>query len=146
MTGLHLLLEVNLCRDVPRAPRAKNQSMVYIFTDIGMMMQVPLGDKKDFMAAIRKGDVNAVKRIITTNPAVCTSNPNVQKGDHPLHLAARLGFTDVVDALLEQSSVNITNNDGKAALHEAASNGHVDVLQLLIERGAVVDCLKAADW
>lgn len=65
-----------------------------------------------------------------------------------LHCAARHGRRDILAYLAEAWDMDLeaTNRDYKRPLHEAASMGHRDCVQYLLGRGAVVDCLKKADW
>jgi ankyrin repeat protein len=65
---------------------------------------------------------------------------DVLHGDNPLHLAARMGKTESIEALLykDRLLVNATNDEGKTALHLASSGGHRESVLMLINYGA--DC------
>lgn len=61
-------------------------------------------------------------------------------GDTPIHIAAKLGFIEVVTQLLDHGiSVDILGNGGKTPCMEAAKVGRVEVVKLLLNRGADVN-------
>lgn len=54
-----------------------------------------------------------------------------------LHDAARAGFLDTLQTLLEfQADVNVEDNEGNLPLHLAAQEGHLAVVAFLLERTA----------
>ncbi|XP_063153986.1 cyclin-dependent kinase 4 inhibitor C isoform X1 [Candoia aspera] len=54
-----------------------------------------------------------------------------------LHDAARAGFLDTLQTLLEfQADVNVEDNEGNLPLHLAAQEGHLPVVAFLLERTA----------
>ena len=54
-------------------------------------------------------------------------------GETGLHLAAKLGYKDIVKVLLQhKASVNVTNSDGCTPLHLAASNGNYEVARMIV--------------
>ncbi|RWS25067.1 Ankyrin repeat domain-containing protein 50-like protein [Leptotrombidium deliense] len=56
-------------------------------------------------------------------------------GRTPLHLAAKHGNVDVIEALCDvggDTLINSKDNDGNIALHESALNGHVDACKILM--------------
>lgn len=54
-----------------------------------------------------------------------------------LHIAARKGYTKVVDILLSnKANANSIDENHLTAMHYAAQNGHIEIIQLLIEKGA----------
>jgi ankyrin repeat protein len=58
----------------------------------------------------------------------------------PLHEAAYLGSTLIVDMLLQYGSdINDVDNEGKNALYFACQEGHLGVVKLLIMRNASFD-------
>lgn len=70
-----------------------------------------------------------------------------KSGDSVLHIASRYGHLNLVSLFLEKGlSPEIVNLDGKRPLHEAAQNGQIDIVKYLLDYGAIVDCLKRADW
>ncbi|XP_050528543.1 ankyrin repeat domain-containing protein 50-like isoform X2 [Daktulosphaira vitifoliae] len=81
---------------------------------------------------------------------VCDNN-----GQTPLNIAARQGYLDIVELLLEHKcKVDHTDFEGWTALRAAAWGGHSQVLEILLKHGANVECydsegrgaLRAAAW
>ena len=59
-------------------------------------------------------------------------------GDSVLIIAARHGYTDVVDLCLQFGAVNDPHpGHGQTALHAAVQHGHVDVSKLLLDTAAI---------
>ncbi|KAK1790405.1 hypothetical protein P4O66_014302 [Electrophorus voltai] len=71
-----------------------------------------------------------------------------KSGDTLLHYAARHGHLDILMYFVEKMGMDIElyNNDYKRALHEASSMSHRTCVQYLVDKGAIIDCLKKADW
>ncbi|RWA08874.1 hypothetical protein EKO27_g6231 [Xylaria grammica] len=71
------------------------------------------------------------------------SNANAadRRGNTALHLAADMGFGEVVRRLCEQtqSSVNSQGRNGLTPLHYAALSGHYDVAEILISNNATIN-------
>ncbi|XP_070507360.1 ankyrin repeat domain-containing protein 11-like [Chironomus tepperi] len=62
-----------------------------------------------------------------------------ERGETPLHIAAKKGDLEGAKKLLEQgSNPNVTDFAGWTPLHEAANHGHYHLAQLLIKFGANV--------
>jgi cytohesin len=60
------------------------------------------------------------------------------RGETPLHLAARDGFVEMAKLLIaSRAPVEATDKDGQTPLHEAAWIGHADMAALLLGHGAV---------
>ena len=64
-------------------------------------------------------------------------------GMTPLHLAAAVGATDVVEVLLAANAMELQDMQGQTPLHAAASSGSADVCELLTDAGACVDSFDA---
>jgi ankyrin repeat protein len=61
-------------------------------------------------------------------------------GSNPLHVAASIGMTEVVDFLLAaDAKVNMRNNNGVTPLYMAAEEGHIEIVDALIKKGADVN-------
>ncbi|EEA22878.1 hypothetical protein EYB25_005646 [Talaromyces marneffei] len=52
-----------------------------------------------------------------------------------LHVASKMGLTDVIRLLLSMCQLNLQDEEGYTALHHAASKGHEDVIVLLLNSG-----------
>ena len=65
------------------------------------------------------------------------------RGETPLHLAARLGKTDMVRELIKRPGIDVSRltPDGRTALHLAAKNGNEDIVRVLLKDGRI-DRLK----
>lgn len=66
----------------------------------------------------------------------------LEQGQTALHTAARLGYTDIVDLLLDSGADPNTHVRGKTPLHEAANYKHTDVMRCLLRRSADVSCRR----
>jgi ankyrin repeat protein len=72
--------------------------------------------------------------------------PLIEDGLPALHLAARLGYDDVVELLLSVSGVNNLDYARRTALHYAAEKGHTLVAEILLKvKGArIIESSKSA--
>ena len=103
--------------------------------------------------AAQFGQLNCVQRIIENYREEYSSAllqwPNL-KGDSPLHMAAREGHLEIVNALIcaarelprtdiesgieaDKAMLRMTNNDNDTALHEAVRYHHPQVVKLLTQ-------------
>ena len=53
-----------------------------------------------------------------------------------LHLASRIGKTEITQRLLQVCNTKKTDNNGRTALHHAAETGHTDIVILLVKKKA----------
>lgn len=102
-------------------------------------------DARRLYRLVQEGRLCALREELQGAGAASCPGP---AGDTLLHCAARHGHRDIVAYLAETWDMDIeaANRDYKRPLHEAASMGHRDCVRYLLGRGAVVDCLKKADW
>ncbi|MHC9538403.1 MAG: ankyrin repeat domain-containing protein [Vulcanimicrobiota bacterium] len=107
--------------------------------------------------AAKVGDLDKVKSIIETNPALLKAKLNYT-GVTALHTAARYGQKEVADYLIQQGAdVNALDIDGETPLHKTAmmytllgqfenayftKDGQLEVAQMLVEKGADVNALS----
>ncbi|XP_050817649.1 cyclin-dependent kinase 4 inhibitor C [Gopherus flavomarginatus] len=125
-------------------------------------MAEPLGN--ELASAAARGDLEKLTNLLQTNVNVNAQNgfgrtalqvmklgnPEIARqllmtGANPdlkdstgfavIHDAARAGFLDTVQTLLEfNADVNIEDNEGNLPLHLAAQEGHLPVVEFLIKR------------
>lgn len=96
----------------------------------------PAGSLDDELLTVaRKGDVEAVKRLLDKGANVNARSPY---GVTPLWLAARLGHAAVVRLLVERGADVNAKEDAhqSTALGWATWKGHVEVIRILLEKGA----------
>lgn len=111
-------------------------------------------DPNALFAAIRKGDVAEVKRLLdagadpnrrealVTPPRLATRDPGGKpyEGDTPLFVAVGYQAVPIVRLLLERgANPNGRSQWGKTALMEAMRADTTDIAHLLLDRGAKVD-------
>jgi ankyrin repeat protein len=88
---------------------------------------------------LREADMVRVLIAAGAKPDVIDSD-----GYTPLMLAARMGLTDVVTALIDgKASVNLARPDGGTALNDAIEGGHEDTAAFLRTHGAASDLITA---
>jgi len=90
------------------------------------------------MTAVKANDLKAVKQLLASGNSVDQADGN---GDWPLIMAAYLGHTTVLTALLEAGAdVGVLDPGMQAtALHAAAYAGHAEACKLLIAHGVELD-------
>jgi ankyrin repeat protein len=94
----------------------------------------------DFVAAIRKGDTDAIRRLLDNGADV---NARDADGNTPLILASFYAGPECVELLLKKGAdANATNKAGVTALIRAATN--YEKTRLLVDAGAKVE-VRTAD-
>lgn len=92
------------------------------------------------VVAIRARYLENVKRLCD-NMAINTINT---KEETPLHIAAKLGYYEIVDHLLEAgANQHCIDNMGNTPLHNAVINKHKESVRLLLEYGCDI---MARNW
>ncbi|KAL4755783.1 uncharacterized protein BDW70DRAFT_167857 [Aspergillus foveolatus] len=62
-----------------------------------------------------------------------------------LHTACKLGYSNIIEILLNFCKVNVPDGEGYTALHHAASGGHAEICELLLSaKGVNVDVRGAS--
>lgn len=85
--------------------------------------------------AARKGDLEALKAIVTAEPSLCEVGD--VRGATPLHVCAYHGRMDCLSCLLESGAeANLGDFDGATPVHFAAASGHFECLKKLVNRGS----------
>lgn len=91
----------------------------------------------DLRTALREGDLDFVKKQVTTSEA---ANKRDGAGFSPLHHASFKGHKDIVEYLISVGApIEGVTNNGFTALHKAAEGGHMDVVQVLLQSGALIN-------
>ncbi|KAJ0095905.1 hypothetical protein Patl1_16732 [Pistacia atlantica] len=81
-----------------------------------------------------------VKILSNIDESAKVINSADEEGWAPIHSAASIGNTEIVEILLsEGADVNLKNDGGRTALHYAASKGWLKIAELLITRGAKIN-------
>lgn len=89
----------------------------------------------DILTAVAAGRVSEMAEYLANNIDV---NMQLQETATALHIAARHGYTAMVQLLLNHSGITIDQRgpEGGTALYWAAYEGRTDVVRLLISQGA----------
>ncbi|KAJ1665576.1 phosphate system positive regulatory protein pho81 [Coemansia sp. RSA 1646] len=84
--------------------------------------------------ACEKGHKDIVFLLLESNAEMTT---NIQ-GIHPIHVAARSGYVEILRLLLQHSApVDVVDKDlGWTPIFYAASEGHAEIIRILLEAGA----------
>lgn len=103
-----------------------------LFTLIGYAADA----NEDLLAAVRKGDLAAVKTLLDSGASVNAKSPY---GATPLFFAADRGNIEMVKLLLERGAdVNVKDTFyGSTALTFAAEKERIDILKLLLAKSTV---------
>jgi cytohesin len=97
---------------------------------------------EEIFHAIEDGDFEAVNKAISDG---FDFNNAIFEGQTPLHMAADLGYKEIVELLLTNGAdVNAKDYKGVTPLHDAALWGHKEIAELLLAKGADVNA-KAND-
>ena len=92
---------------------------------------------KEFVAALQKGDAQAVKDVIARGAEVDARDPS---DFTPLMFAAQNGKADIATVLLDAgATVDAASREGGTALMYAANRGDLPIVQLLVNKGAKID-------
>lgn len=99
-------------------------------------------ESDDLFAAIRAGDLDLVKSILTQDTGLLGKRD--QTGATPLHAAAFLGQAAMVEHLLRVGAgINLADDYGWTALHYASAGNHARVAEQLLRHGANINARDA---
>ena len=66
---------------------------------------------------------------------ISNKNPSDDKGDTPIHVAAREGHLETFNVIAQMSNVlNPADNDGRTPLHYAAAMGHIHLVKDILNQ------------
>lgn len=103
-----------------------------------ILLAAGLGLAGEIHDAARQGDLDAVKALLASDPALIESR--LEDGKTVLHAAAYVGQNEIVRHLVQNGAdVNAVSNANSIALHGAAFYGHAETVKLLIELGSEVN-------
>ena len=96
-----------------------------------------------FIQSVKNGDIDALERYISkieSDSLKKIINTADSTGNFSIHYAAKAGFLDICQKLVENgATINIMNIQKKTPLHYAAENQYFEICQLLIENGSIID-------
>ncbi len=91
----------------------------------------------DILEAVLDENLAAVTLLLNNDADIEAHN---EHGDTSLHIAAIMGYTEIVTLLLDRGAdIESQNDDGDTPLQAAALNGQAEVVALLLDRGANIE-------
>lgn len=112
----------------------------FITTGILAFLITSLSRAGEIHTAVSSGTLAMLKSVIATNPLAFREQTTDFYKNTPLHLAAKVGHTNVLDYLLSlpltKSDIEKTNSNGWTAMHLAVDNGRTAAMELLIKAKA----------
>ncbi|XP_073259061.1 transient receptor potential cation channel subfamily A member 1-like [Porites lutea] len=130
-------------KSIIHAAVGDSKSMEYLLESPAASTLITEKDEDGFSAvhyAAKRGDIKNIRLFVTKNRT--SSSVLSNNLDTPIHVAARYGWTDCVEALMENQHVkiiNLLNSQGKTALHFACAAGHNSTAEVLLRLGAVIE-------
>lgn len=89
--------------------------------------------------AVSKNNRDVVNLLLEAKPPASVRVRD-KRGQYPIHRAAAIGSTPMVELLLKHNSpLNATDTSGYTALHHAICEGHGDTALALLKAGAETD-------
>ena len=103
---------------------------------------------KWFRKAAEQGNEKAKRQLALLKKAGDADvNAKDNKGETPLHRAARKGKPEDIKALLDRGAdIDAKDNFGKRPLHIAASSGKPEAIKVLLDRGADICAKDRNGW
>ncbi|XP_078581984.1 death-associated protein kinase 1-like [Branchiostoma floridae x Branchiostoma japonicum] len=101
-------------------------------------------EEDEFVDAVRRGDVQAVRRGLQAGRDV---NQRLWDGWTALLWASRKGYTEIAKLLLQHDAdVEARGRYGDTALHEASITGNTEIVKLLLQHDADVEARDNLGW
>ncbi len=90
---------------------------------------------EELRASLTENDIVAATKLLERHPIQHTPISYIPSDATVLHIASILGFVDVVQVLLEQSTVdaNAVDEQGWSALIHSITNGQNEIIRLLLD-------------
>lgn len=122
----------------------EDEGLWSLLLDAGINPNIPNNyGTRTLHLACRLGHHSKVKKLIDSyNEAPHTVNQNSLELGYPLYIAARKGFCQIVELLLDSGAIIDKVGEGNllgSALMAACAKGHRDVVRLLLSRGAALE-------
>ncbi|KAG7164267.1 poly [ADP-ribose] polymerase tankyrase-1-like 2 [Homarus americanus] len=96
--------------------------------------------EQQLLEASKSGDIECVRRILTSQPHLVNVRDLDGRHSTPLHFAAGYNRVPIVEYLLQHGAdVHAKDKGGLVPLHNACSYGHYEVTELLVRHGASVN-------
>lgn len=91
--------------------------------------------------AVRNRNLEVAKKCIEEG-----MDPNIKNNDGltPLHIAAKSGYVELMEYLINDLTLNVRTNEGNTALYLAILHGHKEASRLLLQHGADIH-IKGSD-
>jgi len=130
-------------RSVLHAAVGHPHAMEVLLQSPAVMSLITEKDVRGFSAvhyAAKKGDIKDLELFVAKNKTAATVTSDSL--DTPIHVAARYGWKEAIDKLMDRQSariLNLQNSQGKTALHYACSEGHDISAEALLKLGATVE-------
>lgn len=130
-------------RSVLHAAVGHPHAMEVLLQSPAVMSLITEKDVSGFSAvhyAAKKGDIKNLELFVAKNKTAATVTSDSL--DTPIHVAARYGWTEAIEKLMDRQNariLNLQNSQGKTALHYACSEGHDLSTETLLKLGATVE-------
>ncbi|KAL9951418.1 hypothetical protein ACROYT_G044077 [Oculina patagonica] len=130
-------------RSVLHAAVGHPRAMEALLQSPAVMSLITEKDVNGFSAvhyAAKKGDLKNLELFVAKNKTAATVTSDSL--DTPIHVAARYGWTDAIEKLMDRQNariLNLLNSQGKTALHYACSEGHDLSAETLLKLGATIE-------
>ncbi|MFK0380313.1 ankyrin repeat domain-containing protein [Pandoraea sp. NPDC090278] len=116
----------------------------FVQASISSKVTVPTPNAEHLFAAIRNGDLSAVRRALSVDPDLILA---VNADGEVPSFAAVESSTDIMAELIGRGSdVAYVNADGYQLIHEVAKRGTPEAAALLLAQGADVDATGPLGW
>jgi len=107
-----------------------------IFTSLALLLTPMLSTASDLDRAARKGDVNAIRQLVSAGADI---NQRASRGQTPLMLAVIERELQATETLIKLGAdLDVRDSNGETALHHAITSADDSIVSLLLQSGAKV--------